>query len=104
MALIGFTVFKEKILDGSKRQTIRVPRKRPIKWGESLYLYWHLRRKDCQLLRIAHCNAVFNMRWADMKNNLELALKDGFKGLDDFRAWFARYNPNDDTIFTIIRW
>lgn len=39
-----------------------------------------------------------------MKDNLELARRDGFKGLEDFRAWFARYKPNDDTIFTIIRW
>ena len=50
MALLGFTVFKDKLLDGSKRQTIRKLRKRPIKVGDRLHLYWHLRRKDCEKL------------------------------------------------------
>lgn len=58
MALLGFSKFKEKIEDGTKRRTIRRIRKHPktgepnpIRVGEKLYLYWHLRRPDCQRLR-----------------------------------------------------
>lgn len=104
MALIGFTVFKEKILDGSKAQTIRKSRKVPIRVGEPLYLYWHLRRPDCEKLGVAKCSEVFIRRWSEMKNDLELAKRDGFDSLYEFRSWFARYNPHDETKFMIVRW
>lgn len=59
MALIGFTVFKDKILDGLKDQTIRALRKNPPKAGEKLYLYWHLRQKDCEKLFETICTETF---------------------------------------------
>jgi len=104
MALIGFAVFKEKILDGTKLQTIRVPRKRLIKVGEILYLYWHLRRPDCEKLKVALCSEVLIKKWGEMKDNFELARLDGFDTLDDFRRWFERYEPTDETEFMIVRW
>ena len=105
MALIGFTVFREKILDGTKTQTIRKPRKRPIKAGETLYLYWHARRLDCELLKVVQCSEVLVKKWGEMKNDLELAKRDGFSGLEDFRNWFVmHYNPTDETEFIVIRW
>lgn len=62
MPLIGFTVFREKILDGSKTQTIREMRKYPIKQGAILYLYWHLRQKDCQQLLTTTCTEVMTIQ------------------------------------------
>lgn len=105
MALIGFTVFKEKVLDGTKAQTIRAPRKRPIRVGEPLHLYWHLRCSDCELLKVARCTEVFTLKWGQMKDDLDLARRDGFDDLDSFRRWFARwYDPDDETEFLVIRW
>jgi len=51
--LLGFAVFHDEVKNGKKHQTIRRYRKQPIKVGATLYLYWHLRRKDCHLLRRA---------------------------------------------------
>jgi predicted transcriptional regulator len=62
MPLIGFTVFKDKILSGEKTQTIRKLRKNPIIVGDHLYLYWHLRQKDCEKLGEATCTEVFQIR------------------------------------------
>ena len=104
MGLIGFTVFRDKILSGEKRQTIRLPRKRPPKVGETLHLYWKLRTKECEKLMEAICTEVLMKKWKEMKDDVELARLDGFNGLDDFRKWFARYNPTDETEFMIIRW
>ena len=59
MPSIGFTVLKDKLLDGSKKQTIRKLRKNPIKVGDKLYLYWHLRQKDCAKLGEVICNETF---------------------------------------------
>ena len=59
MPLIGFTVFKDKLLSGEKRQTIRKLRKRPFRVDDKLYLYWHLRRKDCEKIGEAICRETF---------------------------------------------
>ena len=55
MPLLGFTTFKDKLLDGTKKQTVRKLRKHPIKVGDKLYLYWHLRQKDCEKLGEGVC-------------------------------------------------
>lgn len=55
MPALPFSVFKEKILDGSKRQTIRAIRKRPIKVGDKLYLWWKQRTPDREKLGEANC-------------------------------------------------
>lgn len=62
MPMLGFTVFKDKILDGSKTQTIRKFRKTPIKANDKLFLYWHPRQKDCEKLGEAICSEVFTIR------------------------------------------
>jgi len=59
MTYLGFTVFKDKLRDGSKRQTIRKLRKHPIVVGEKLYLYWHMRQKDCEKIAEATCTETF---------------------------------------------
>ena len=75
MPLIGFTVFKEKILDGTKTQTTRKFRKHPIKVGDKLYLYWHTRQKDCKKLGEAICTEVMTIQmhseyWAGRQHAL----------------------------------
>lgn len=128
MPLIGFTVFKDKILDGSKRQTIRKRRKHPIKIFDRLYLYWHLRQKDCVKLGEATCLDEFLIQihseywagkqrpllqiynknskvWTELtpEETLEIAHSDGFQGEDGFLDWFIRHYGSGET-FQVIRW
>lgn len=123
MPLIGFTVFKEKILSGEKCQTIRKLRKRPIKVGDALYLYWHLRQKDCEFLGVAKCTKISRILidqhyWLGKqilciiyglinalteKETDELAKKDGFANSDEMLKWFISKYPLPET-FDVIQW
>jgi hypothetical protein len=132
MPLIGFTVFKDKILEGSKTQTIRKMRKHPIGLGDHLYLYWHCRQKDCTKLGDATCRDVFNIRMSivvetdrelfprlsrfylkvlttaglmDFKELTELAHLDGFESVQDMAKWFySKYGLLNEELLQVIRW
>jgi type II secretory pathway component PulM len=43
MVALSFSMFLSKIIDGSKVNTIRQERKRPVKKGDRLQLYWKQR-------------------------------------------------------------
>lgn len=105
MPLIG-TVFHDEIKDGVKRQTIRRHRKPPIKIGDTLYLYWHLRQKDCQLLRVVRCVETFTKPWGMLKVSEDVAKRDGFKSATEMGEWFNRTYciPDDEELFDVIRW
>lgn len=105
MPAISFTMFKEKILDGSKKQTIRAVKKRTIKVGDVLYLYWHQRQKDCKLLRITKCTFVKKVNYQDFYRSEEIAKKDGFENAQEMRKWFEKvHKPFPYDKFYIIRW
>jgi hypothetical protein len=106
MPPLGFSVFHDEVKDGKKRQTIRKHRKRPIKVGDTLYLYWHLRREDCYLLRVAKCVETFTQPWAILKVSEEIANRDGFNSSGKMREWFNQtpQSPNDEELFDVIRW
>ena len=59
MALLGHTMFRDELLTGKKRQTIRKLRKHPIMVGDRLHLYWKLRTKECRKLGEAICRDFF---------------------------------------------
>lgn len=130
MPLLGFSVFKEKVLDGSKAQTIRKMRKYPIEQKDKLFLYWHTRRPDCEKLGETICSEVFVVRifseigqtpvmfrycglgranesssWNRLSDSevLEIAQKDGFIGLDAFFDWFISHYGSGET-YQVIRW
>lgn len=127
--LLGFTVFKEEVRSGKKRQTIRRLHKRQIKVGDKLYLYWHTRQKDCEKLGEAVCTStrvvqIHSEYWLG-KNRLaiyeppidednawsqlsglevaDIAMRDGFKDATEMLAWFAKHHRLPD-VFQIIRW
>ena len=134
MALIGFTVFREKILSGQKRQTIRRLRKRPVRVGETLHLYWKLRTKKCRKLIDATCTETFYIRftrpflneWAVQKwlvphgdesneskdwrwmSDLEvedLARRDGFNNSSQMiTALMMMHDSLLNLVFQVIRW
>ncbi len=121
MPLLGFSVFKEKIQDGSKRQTIRKKRKQPIKVGDTLYLYWHTRQKDCEKLGEATCKEAFYVGFNygsleviaeeyelidSMPQLDEFAKQDGFESYRAMWDWFSKTYPDAiyETCFQVIRW
>lgn len=126
MPLLGFTVFKEKVKEGTKKQTIRKLRKHPIKEGNKLYLYWHTRQKDCEKLGEAICSESYKISMSIDQGNLcvlregtlgagwcrlsydemyRLALDDGFAGVADMAMWFKKTHSNlDGEAFQVIRW
>ena len=103
-----------KVLAGTKRQTIRVMRKRPFKAGDMLYLYTAQRTPNCRKLGDAVCCDVARLsrspveRWC-MEGVLlsttelrEIAKADGFNSLAAFCEFFGRYKGGQR--FQLIRW
>lgn len=105
MPSIGFTVFKEKILNGEKKQTIRKVGKRVYKKGDLLYLYWHLRRKDCELLKTVMCTVAVKVPYSELSRDHEVARADGFRDAWELKLWFNKtHKPKPNDMFWIIRW
>ena len=105
MPLLGFTKLKEKLLDETKTQTIRKPRKHPIKKGDKLFIYWKLRTKECEKLGEAIVTKIVRKSFCEI--NEEDAVLDGFNNLCELIiALDAMHDPRHDTLFDIItfRW
>ena len=91
--------FADAVASGKKTQTIRKHRKRPIKAGDTLYLFTGQRTKNCRKLGEVVCRSVQNIAITDTAiwvngeycgygRRFWLARDDGFDATDDFRAWF----------------
>ena len=107
MVAISFSVFKEKILDGTKRQTIRKSRKKPIKVGDTLQLYWKLRTKETELLKEVTCRELINIKLTDVLFDEKIAKEDGFENIFEMQNFFYSHYPNTyerDGDFVIIKW
>ena len=103
MPALSFSVFRDKIESGTKRQTIRAIRKNPIKSGDRLLMYWKQRSpKNCEKLGDAICTKVsdvivmsngVNFRKKFLISNLELnefAIADGFDNWDQMLQFFDK--------------
>lgn len=111
--------FREPILAGTKRQTIRADRKRHARLGEALQLYTGMRTRQCKLIGRATCNALvpvtlgLSAGWIDtpagqMRDppSLDLfAITDGFADWAYMIAFWRRKHP-DMAVFSsiLIRW
>jgi hypothetical protein len=109
MGLLGFTVKKEEILAGKKTCTTRLERKHPPKQGETLYLYWHLRQKDCEKLGEAICERVLTVDWGELQwiieNHPRYLEREGAFTKAEMLEWFeGHYHPIEATRFNIIEW
>lgn len=89
--------FWRSILEGTKTQTIRQPRKdgRPhVKVGEATKLYWRVRtpkeRKPIHLIGTAMVTDYFETTLLKLWDDEENAKRDGFVDLDEFRDWFVK--------------
>ena len=84
MPLLSFSVFKDKILSGAKRHTIRAPRKNPIKVGDKLYMWWKSRSpKEKEKLGESTCINVVPVK-IEKKFALCPDLSVRYHSLDEF--------------------
>ena len=93
MPAISFSIAKDKILSGEKRQTIGGDRKIPIKKGDKLYLWWKQRTRDREKLGDTICLRVapitIDRDRATMPNVVvtDPQLLDKFAIADGFENW-----------------
>jgi hypothetical protein len=95
MAGISFSVFRDKILDGSKRQTIRAVRKNPINEGQTLYMWWKQRSPQREKLGEAKCTKTTPITIQETKailtypdsGDYEIVHLDKFAIADGFDNW-----------------
>jgi hypothetical protein len=101
--------FAALVESGEKRQTIRAPRKRPIRVGERVYLYTGMRTKKCRKLGEGIVESVELIRldrrgssvgheaphptrgpgiWLTQRAEHRLAVADGFFGREAMLDWF----------------
>ena len=117
MPAINFTMFVDKIADGTKKQTVRSDHKRAIKAGDPLYLYTDMGTKDARMLKTVICKSVNGImlmeRLAQPHGNValtgiyleEFAHADGFACYADMWAFFSK-RVNNDGVFNgkLIKW
>ena len=91
-----------------KNQTIRTPRKRRIKKGDKLILYWKQRvpkdKKTVHLLGTAECVAVKTVRYVDFAHSNEIARSDGFTDHFELQEWFGDPFQNGCIMYDMIMW
>ena len=130
MVAISFSVFKDKILSGEKRQTIRIyseKRYNQIMRIRTLQLYWHQRSRDSELLREEIAVELFRMRFIEEGDEIGLetmdaygefevakenerehiAQADGFSSWAELVQWFINRYGRDKllkTDYMVIRW
>jgi hypothetical protein len=110
MPLLSFSVFKDKILSGAKRHTIRAPRKIPITVGDKLYMWWKSRSPeekeklgeakcintnpieiDDDCVHILDTSNFYNTTTYSSKEALDrFAVSDGFDSWDEMRDFFDK--------------
>jgi hypothetical protein len=123
MPSLNFTKFVDKVENGSKTQTIRAIRKRPIKVGDTLHLFTGQRHPGCRRLSPPEgvvCTAVntinimgdpFSLaiiavdgRELNSSDTIDLALRDGFDSAGDFRRFFIGEKRETRFHGQLIRW
>jgi len=110
--------FAQPIRLGIKQQTIRAPRRQPIKAGDVLHLFTGMRTKHCRRIGEAVCSEVhhiaihlaesmirFDGRTLTSLAELNrFAQSDGFTGWADMRQFWEDTHPGDLFEGTLIRW
>ena len=98
--------FYKLILDQEKNQTVRRPRKNPIKVGDTLYLYWKVRKpiddKDIHKIGTATCTSVETKTYSQFAFDYDFARADGFEDCEELRQWFGDADPLE--VFKVIQW
>jgi len=123
MPSLNFTLFIEKVIDGSKPHTIRRLRLRPFKPGDDLSFFTAMRKSCCRRLRPnTFCTAAVPIMISSHPPQVrlgigsrfyqdgflppkvigELAKRDGFETVDAFFRFFS--SANTDFTGQLIEW
>ena len=107
MPLLSFSVKYAELNDGSKTQTIRLPRKKnQIKPGDKLYIWWKSRTKEREKLGEGICKSVVKKCFDNMTK--EDAILDGFLDKECLGWTLGDLHMHDKvgtkTVFDIITW
>lgn len=100
MVAINFSVFLDRVENGTKCQTIR--KKARCKPGDALQLYTGMRTKGCRKLRDAECVSVERITihpdgritladGGEVTTPQVTAQRDGFEALEDMLSFFKRH-------------
>lgn len=95
MPAMSFSLLKEMLLSGKKCQTIRKPRKRPLRVGDVLYVYWKQRTKESSFLGITRIIKIVRKSLSELTE--EDARKDGFEDLSDLLYAFMQLHGTRKT-------
>jgi len=101
--------FWKQILDRRKTQTCRKPRKkRPIKEGDVLYLYWKVRVpkvfKPIHLILKTTCVKVERKKkYSEFAFDDAFARRDGFRDSKELREWFGEDWEHEEE-YDVIHW
>lgn len=94
------------IKHGKKTQTVRKPRKRPIKKGYMIKLYWKQRtpriKKLVHLIADAEVVKVQRMKYRDFAHDDKFARKDGFVNSAELRSWFGSVRLHGEDPYDVI--
>ena len=107
--VISFSVMKDKLLNGEKKQTIR-PAKTDywlrFRKGDPVYGYWKMRTKESEKLFESELSEnPFICYLGDFTD--ELMIRDGFTSLyDALTSWFIpKYGEHPEfEYFIVLRW
>jgi hypothetical protein len=104
MPLLSFSVFKNRLLNGSKTQTIRLPRKRPLKVGDKLFIYWKCRTKETEKLGEGIITDIKHLHLHEITGNL--VTKDGFLNKLHLDIFFVQKYGHRASfyLFDVITW
>lgn len=112
MVAISFSVFRDRLIDGSKGTTIREfkpERFRQLLNAENLEIYWKQRVPgESERLFDAGLRSITVFRFSSLSEGelWDLALEDGFSSPREIRRWFIdRYGEEawENGLFMIIR-
>ncbi len=112
MPLLSFSgttkvgTFYQLILNRTKTQTCRLPRKRPIKKGDRLFMYWKVRvpkhKKPIHFICEKKCSTITTLRYKDFAFNNVFARRDGFVDCNELQEWFGEPYTYGEEIYDVI--
>jgi hypothetical protein len=106
--LEGIEPFWKLILRRQKTRTVRKPRKRPIKSGDILYLYWKQRvpknKKPIHLIATAKCTKVERLQYKDFAYDDAFSRADGFKDHKQLQELFGPPEKLGSVEYDVIHW
>ncbi|MDR3223923.1 MAG: tetratricopeptide repeat protein [Methanobrevibacter sp.] len=106
MPILSFGSQNIDLITGKKTSTIRKLWKTPLKKGDRLHCYWNLVSKEKKKIFEAKVVEVDIIEYKDLKNNNEIAIKEGYNSskemIKEFKKMYVDKLKDDDK-FQIIK-